>query len=189
MELLLWNQPRLALGSLVDERTIRELPLNGRSYDQLALLQPGVILNSYWLRWHHDLYIWQLANTSAWQASVRVDNSFLLDGTDINDQGNGTPGGASGTNLGVDTIREFKIYTSSFKAEFGHSNGSVTSAITRSGTNSLHGTAFEYIRNNDLDARNYFDAGSSPPPFRRNQFGGVLGGTHQEGQSVLFWRL
>ena len=109
-----------------------------------------------------------------------------MDGTNINDQGNGTPGGASGLNLGVDTILEFKIFTSSFKAEYGHSDGSVVSAVTRSGTNAFHGTAFEYIRNSALDARNFFDAGSSPPSFRRNQFGGVLGGPVKKDKTFFF---
>src|ERR1700757_4963583 len=113
-------------------------------------------------------------------------NSFLLDGTNINDQANGTPGGAAGTNLGVDTIREFKIFTNSFKAEYGHSNGGVITAITRSGTNSLHGTIFEYIRNSALDARNFFDVGSSPPSFKRNQFGGVLGGPIKKDKTFFF---
>ena len=100
---------------------------------------------------------------------------------DINDQTNSTPGGAAGTNLGVDTILEFKIFTNHVKAEYGHSMGSVTTAVTRSGTNTLHGTAFEYIRNHVLDASNFFDVGHTPPPFIRNQFGGVLGGPDQEG--------
>src|SRR5262249_15958465 len=113
-------------------------------------------------------------------------NSFLLDGTNINDQANGTPGGAAGTNLGVDTILEFKIFTNSFKAEYGHSAGSVVSAITRSGTNSLHGTVFEYIRNSALDVRNFFDVGSSPPTFKRNQFGGVLGGPIKKDKTFFF---
>ena len=115
-----------------------------------------------------------------------ISNSFLLDGTDVNDQSNGTPGGAAGTNLGVDTIQEFKIFTNSFKAEFGHSSGSVTTAVTRSGTNSFHGTAFEYLRNSVLDARNYFDPASGPPAFRRNQFGGVLGGPIKKDKTFFF---
>jgi carboxypeptidase family protein/TonB-dependent receptor-like protein len=174
-----------SLGSLVDDRTIRALPLNGRSYDQLALLQPGVILSDPG----------QGSGTPFKSGSGKrfsvggqrpTSNSFLLDGTNINDQANGTPGGAAGTNLGVDTILEFKIFTNSFKAEYGHSDGSVVSAITRSGTNSLHGTAFEYLRNSALDARNFFDVGSSPPSFKRNQFGGVLGGPIKKDKTFFF---
>ena len=144
-----------AMSSLVDDRTIRDLPLNGRSYDQLAMLQPGVV------------------TVGAGQASAAFDfgtgtrfnvngsrayaNTFLLDGTDINDHANGTPGGAAGTNLGVDGVQEFKINTSVSPAEYGRSSGGVIAAVTRSGTNSLHGSAFEFLRNNDLHSLGYFD--------------------------------
>ncbi len=127
-----------AMSSLVDQRTIRDLPLNGRSYDQLALFQPGVV------------------TMGAGQASAAFDfgtgtrfsvtgsrayaNSFLLDGTNINDHANGTPGGAAGQNLGVDGVQEFKINTLVSPAEYGRSSGGVISAVTRSGTNSVHGS-------------------------------------------------
>ena len=173
------------LGSLVDERAIRALPLNGRSYDQLALLQPGVIATSPGGALGATPFTLGSGKRFSVGGQRPVSNSFLLDGTNINDQGNGTPGGAAGTNLGVDTIREFKVFTNSYKAEYGHSNGSITSAVTRSGTNSLHGTAFEYIRNSDLDARNFFDVGSTPA-FRRNQFGGVLGGPIKKDKTFFF---
>ena len=178
-----------AMSALVDERTIRDLPLNGRSYDQLALFQPGVV------------------SMGAGQASAAFDfgtgtrfsvtgsrpyaNSFLLDGTDINDHANGTPGGSAGTNLGVDGIQEFKINTSVSPAEYGRSSGGTISAVTRSGTNSLHGAAFEFLRNNDLDSLGYFDQTShggtgSIAPFRRNQFGGALGGPIKKDQTFFF---
>jgi Carboxypeptidase regulatory-like domain/TonB dependent receptor len=178
-----------ALSSLVDERTIRDLPLNGRSYDQLALFQPGVV------------------TMGAGQASAAFDfgtgtrfsvagsrpyaNTFLLDGTVINDHANGTPGGAAGTNLGVDGVQEFKINTSVSPAEYGRSSGGVVSAITRSGTNGVHGSAFEFIRNNDLDGLGYFDEKShggtgSIAPFRRNQFGGAIGGPIKKDRTFFF---
>ena len=173
-----------SLGSLVDDRTIRQLPLNGRSYDQLALLQPGVIMMG------GGTGRTALSYGTGKRFSVsggRSDtNSFLLDGTDINDQGNGTPGGAAGTNLGVDTIREFKILTNSSSAEYGRSAGAIITAVTKSGTNEFHGSAFEYVRNSRLDARNFFDVGSSPPPFRRNQFGGVWGGPIKKDKTFFF---
>jgi carboxypeptidase family protein/TonB-dependent receptor-like protein len=174
-----------SLGSLVDDRTIRALPLNGRSYDQLALLQPGVILTSPGII-AGSVFLYGTGKRFSVGGQRSGSNSFLLDGTDINDQANGTPGGAAGTNLGVDTIREFKIFTNSFKAEYGHSSGSVVTAVTRSGTNTLHGTAFEYIRNSALDARNFFDVTSSPPSFKRNQFGGVLGGPIKKDKTFIF---
>ena len=174
-----------SLGSLVDDHTMRALPLNGRSYDQLALLQPGVVLTEPGHTGGTSLTFGSGKRFSV-GGQRSYANSFLLDGTNVNDQANGTPGGAAGTNLGVDTILEFKIFTNSFKAEYGHSSGSVISAITRTGTNTLHGTAFEYIRNSALDARNFFDPGTSPPSFKRNQFGGVLGGPIKKDKTFFF---
>ena len=178
-----------AMSSLVDERTIRDLPLNGRSWDNLALLQPGVV------------------SVGAGQGGVAFDfgtgtrfnvngsrayaNSFLLDGTDINDHANGTPGGAAGTNLGVDGVQEFKINTLVSPAEFGRSSGGVISAVTRTGTNELHGAGFEFLRNNALDSLGYFDyanrgGSGSVAPYRRNQFGGALGGPIKKDKTFFF---
>jgi len=180
-----------SLGSLVDDRTIRDLPLNGRSFDQLAFLQPGVIGMGGGTS--QGGFSYGSGRRFSVSGSRSDTNSFLLDGTDINDQANSTPGGASGNNLGVDTIREYKILTNSFSAEYGRSAGSVTSAVTRSGTNTLHGSIFEFIRNSHLDARNFFDLDtahptvrSSPPPFKRNQFGAVLGGPIQKDRTFFF---
>jgi hypothetical protein len=178
-----------AMSSLVDERTIRDLPLNGRSWDNLALLQPGVV------------------SVGAGQGGVAFDfgtgtrfnvngsrayaNSFLLDGTDINDHANGTPGGAAGTNLGVDGVQEFKINTLVSPAEFGRSTGGVISAVTRSGTNDLHGAGFEFLRNNAMDSLGYFDypnrgGSGSVAPYRRNQFGAALGGPIRKDKTFFF---
>ena len=178
-----------AMSSLVDERTIRDLPLNGRSWDNLALLQPGVV------------------SVGAGQGGVAFDfgtgtrfnvngsrayaNSFMLDGTDINDHANGTPGGAAGTNLGVDGVQEFKINTLVSPAEFGRSSGGVISAVTRTGTNDLHGAGFEFLRNNALDSLGYFDyanrgGSGSVAPYRRNQFGAALGGPIKKDKTFFF---
>jgi len=178
-----------AMSSLVDERTIRDLPLNGRSYDQLALFQPGVV------------------TMGAGQASAAFDfgegtrfsvngsrpyaNSFMLDGTDVNDHANGTPGGAAGTNLGVDGILEFKINTLVSPAEFGRSSGGVIAAVTRSGSNSLHGSAFGFLRNSAMDSLGYFDESNhggtdSVAPYRRGQFGGSLGGPIRKDKTFYF---
>jgi Carboxypeptidase regulatory-like domain len=132
-----------SLGSLVDDQTIREFPLNGRSYDQLALIQPGVNLTSPGGQAGIGFTFGTGARFSV-GGQLPNSNLFLLDGTDINDQANGTPGGASGTNLDADTILEFKIFTNLYNAEFGHSTGSVITSVTRSGTNSYHGTVSRY---------------------------------------------
>src|SRR6266699_3090194 len=178
-----------AMSSLVDERTIRDLPLNGRSYDQLALLQPGVVTMGAGLA--GAAFDYGTGTRFSVSGSRSYANSFVLDGTDINDHANGTPGGAAGTNLGVDGILEFKINTSVSPAEYGRSSGGVISAASRSGTNSLHGSAFEFLRNNALDSPGYFDAVShggtgTIAPYRRNQFGGGLGGPIKKDKTFFF---
>ena len=178
-----------AMSALVDERTIRDLPLNGRSYDQLALFQPGVV--SMGSGQASAAFDFGTGTRFSVTGSRPYANSFMLDGTDINDHANGTPGGSAGTNLGVDGIQEFKINTSVSPAEYGRSTGGVISAVTRSGTNGLHGSAFEFLRNNDLDSLGYFDQTNhggtgSIAPFRRNQFGGALGGAIKKDKTFFF---
>src|SRR5215469_5176263 len=178
-----------AMSALVDERTIRDLPLNGRSYDQLALFQPGVV--SMGAGQASAAFDFGTGTRFSVTGSRAYANSFLLDGTDINDHANGTPGGSAGTNLGVDGVQEFKINTSVSPAEYGRSSGGTVSAVTRSGTNGLHGSAFEFLRNNDLDSLGYFDYKShggndSIAPYRRNQFGGALGGPIKKDQTFFF---
>ncbi len=97
-----------------------------------------------------------------------------------------TPGGVSGQLLGVDAVREFNVLTDNYSAEYGKRAGAQVSVITQSGSNTVHGSAFEFIRNNKLDARNFFDQGDNPPPFRRNQFGGALGGPIKKDKLFLF---
>src|SRR6266849_1220135 len=178
-----------AMSSLVDQRTIRDLPLNGRSYDQLALLQPGVVTMGAGQA--SSAFDYGEGTRFSVDGSRAYANSFMLDGTNINDHANGSPGGAAGTNLGVDGIQEFKINTSVSPAEYGRSSGGVISAVTRSGTNSMHGSAFEFLRNNDLDSPAYFDEKAhggtgSPAPYRRNQFGGALGGPIKKDKTFFF---
>src|SRR6266571_3151004 len=170
------------LSSLVDERTIRDLPLNGRSYDKLALLQPGTVIMGAGQAAAFDYGTGQRFSVTG---SRPYANSFMLDGRDINDHANATPGGGAASNLGVEGIREFQIITNQSSAEFGRSTGGVISAVTRSGTNNLHGSAFEFLRNSALDSPGYFDRGVVPP-FRRNQFGGALGGPIQKDKTFFF---
>src|SRR5712692_5765148 len=179
-----------AMSSLVDARTIRDLPLNGRSYDQLALLQPGVV--SMGAGQAPAAFDFGTGARFSVTGSRAYANSFMLDGTDINDHANGTPGGSAGTNLGVDGVQEFKINTSVSPAEYGRSSGGVIAAITRSGTNSLHGSAFEFLRNSALDSLGFFDypdhnkGSGKVAPYRRNQFGGSLGGPIKKDKSFFF---
>src|SRR5215467_2476699 len=178
-----------AMSSLVDERTIRDLPLNGRSWDNLALLQPGVV--SVGAGQGSPAFDFGTGVRFNVNGSRAYANSFLLDGTDINDHANGTPGGAAGTNLGVDGVQEFKINTLVSPAEFGRSSGGTVSAVTKSGTNDLHGAAFEFLRNNALDSPGYFDdvkhgGTGSVAPYRRNQYGGALGGPIKKDKTFFF---
>jgi len=155
-----------ALSDVMDPKAIRELPLNGRDFAQLALLEPGVTPS-------------RRSSDSGGPGTKLVINgnrpsqvSFTLDGSDINDANNNTPGSAAGVLLGVDTLEEFRVNTNSYSAAYGRSAGGVISAITKSGTNQLHGSIFEFVRNSAFDAKNFFDSHANPiPPFRRNQFG------------------
>src|SRR6202162_6243174 len=178
-----------AMSSLVDERTIRDLPLNGRSYDQLALFQPGVVTMG--AGQGSAAFDFGEGSRFSVNGSRGYANSFMLDGTSVNDHANGTPGGAAGTNLGVDGILEFKINTLVSPAEFGRSSGGVIAAVTRSGSNSLHGSAFGFLRNSALDSLGYFDESNhggqdTVAPYRRGQFGGALGGPIKKDKTFYF---
>ena len=162
-----------AVSGLVTDKQIRDLPLNGRSFQQLALLQVGVTSA---LTAGNDVVGGRTPKISVNGARPEVNN-FLLDGTDINNVYNKTPGSVAGVLLGVDAVLEFQVLTNAYSAEFGRSAGAVINAVTRSGTNVVHGSMFEFHRNSKLDAKNFFDPANRPiPDFTRNQFGGVVGG-------------
>ncbi len=161
------------MGGLVDEKKIRDLPLNGRSFDQLIYLQPGVTVAT-----SAGASPNQGRGTKFSVGGARLtSNLFMLDGTDMNDSQNFTPGGAGGQMFGVESIKEFKVITHNAPAEYGRSMGGIINAVSQTGTNTFHGDIFEFLRNSALDAKNYFDNANLPiPPFRRNQFGGSVGG-------------
>ena len=161
-----------SLSAVTGPRSIEQLPLNGRDTTQLALLSPGVTPSR---RINPD------SQGQGRQISIegRRPNQveFLLDGTDVNDAYNNTPGGASGVIPGVDSVAQFRVLTNGYGAEYGRTSGGVIDEITRSGTQQVHGSAFEFVRNSALDAKNYFDPKTLPiPAFSRNQFGGSIGG-------------
>jgi len=172
-----------AVSGLVGEKEIRDLPLNGRSFQQLALLQPGV---NAALAAGNDTVGGRTPKISI-NGARPEQNNFLLDGTDINNVYNKTPGSVAGVLLGVEAVLEFQVLTNAYSAEFGRSAGGVINAVTRSGTNAFHGSAFEFHRNSRLDARNYFDPASKPKPdFTRHQFGATLGGPLQKDRTFFF---
>jgi hypothetical protein len=175
------NTTSAELSYLVSENTIRDLPLNGRNYTDLALLQPGVIAYP-----HRDG-----GSVVAHGLGMSVNgqdprsNVYLLDGTTMNDFTNGPAGSAAGTALGMDTVREFRVETNAYSAEFGRNSGGQINALTKSGTNDFHGTIFEYLRNDNFDARNFFDP-ERKPEFKRNQFGGTIGGPVAKDRTFFF---
>ena len=162
------------VADLVTQTQMRELPLNGRSFTDLTAIQPGVVT---------DMDIPQSTLKGGGRMvmnGARPQQSlYLLDGVEIVDPVNNTPPVSElGQTLGVDTIREFTVLQNNYGAQYGRAIGGVVNAVTRSGTNQIHGSAFEFLRNAKLDAKNFFDrpAPASIPPFKRNQFGGTAGG-------------
>ena len=172
---------------LVDERQVKELPLNGRSYDELLTLNPATINYTGERSGGVGSSNSSVGNMFAVSGRRPQDNIFLMNGIEYTGASliNVTPGGTSGQLLGVDAVREFNVVTDTYGAEYGKRNGAQVSIVTSSGTNKLHGTAFEFLRNSTLDARNYFDQGSIPE-FQRNQFGGSLGGPIRKDKLFLF---
>src|SRR5205809_151451 len=157
------NLTSAALSGLVNDKEIRDLPLNGRSFQQLALLQPGVTAA---LAAGNDVVGGRTPKISI-NGARPEQNNFLLDGTDINNVYNKTPGSVAGVLLGVEAVLEFQVLTNAYSAEFGKSAGGIINAVTRSGGNTPHGSVFEFVRNSAMDSKNYFDPkDKSIPPFR-----------------------
>ncbi len=178
------NTTTALISGLGGERAVKELPLNGRSFDNLITLNPSAI-NYSAMRSAQT----STSNGNAFSVAGRrpVDNLFLLNGVEYTgaSQLAVTPGSASGNLLGIDAVREFNVLTDTYGAEYGKRAGAQVSVVTQSGSNALHGSVFEFLRNSALDARNFFDQGSVPP-FRRNQFGGAAGGPLKKNRLFLF---
>ena len=175
------NTASSELSYLVTSQQIEQIPLNGRNYTDLALLQPGV--NAFPHRDGGSVVAHGLGMSVNGQDPR--SNVYLLDGTLQNDFTNGPAGSAAGTTLGLDTIREFRVEANAYSAEFGRSSGGQISVLSKSGSNRRSGSAFEFHRNEKLDARNYFDVGEKPD-FQRNQFGATLGGPIREDRAFYF---
>ena len=175
-----------SISAVVNSTTVRELPLNGRSWTDLATLQPGVDA----IQTQPSYAAGPDRGKRGFGAQITVDgarpqeNNYRLDGISINDYDNGAPGSVLGGDLGVDAIQEFSVLTSNYSAEYGRTSGGVVNAITRSGTNQFHGGVYEFLRNSALDARNFFDG--TIPPFRRNQFGADGGGPIRKDKIFVF---
>ena len=166
-----------ALGGLVGAQQVSDLPLNGRNFNDLVLLQTGITV-------HKPTSLTSTTATglaySSNGAPIR-SNSIMMDGANIVAGGGINGVSVSGSMLGIEAIREFRVITNSFPAEYGMTMGSQTTVVTKSGTNTIHGSAFEFMRNSSMDARDFFDRQTTPasprlPDFRRNNFGGSVGG-------------
>src|SRR5882724_8367896 len=176
------------ISAVVNATTVRELPLNGRSWTDLAELQPGV--NA--IHTQPDFAAGTDRGNRGFGQQLTISgarpqqNNYRLDGVSLNDYANGAPGSVLGGSLGVDAIQEFSVLTSNYSAEYGKTSGGVVNAITRSGTNQFHGSGYEFVRNSALDTRNFFDDPGSKPPFTRNQFGGTIGGPIFKDKTFFF---
>jgi hypothetical protein len=177
------------ISAVVNATTVRELPLNGRSWTDLAALQPGVdtIQTQPSFATGSDRGNRGFGQQLTISGARPQQNNYRLDGVSLNDYANGAPGSVLGGNLGVDAIQEFSVLTSNYSAEYGKTSGGVVNAITRSGTNAFHGSVYEFIRNSALDAKNFFESGGAPKaPFKRNQFGGAIGGPLDKSRTFFF---
>ena len=176
------NTTMASTSGLVTEEQIKELPLNGRSFDQLLTITPGTV--------NYTSNVGLQGNFFSVVGRRPEENKYTINGIEYlgaNAAGQPSgPYGASGQLLGVDAVREFNVIQHSYGAEYGKRAGGQVTIVTDSGTNQLHGSVFEYVRNSGLDARNYFDQTSNAPPFRRNQFGGSLGGPLKKDKLFLF---
>ena len=186
------NTTTSSLGGLVNEERMSDLPLNGRNFIDLTLLQPGVSQNK------NQGSGGGIAGTyfSANGAPTR-SNYMTIDGAPMVNQLGGSTGSEGGTTLGVDGIKEYRIVTNNFSADYGMTMGSQMIIASKGGSNQFHGDAFEYLRNNSLDSRNYFDTAQTAgknqegvqrrlPPFQRNNFGGSFGGPIRKDKTFFY---
>jgi hypothetical protein len=172
---------------LVDARQVKELPLNGRSYDQLITLNPATVNYTAQRSGSVGTSNSSVGNMFAVSGRRPQDNLYLLNGIEYTGASliNVTPGGTSGQLLGVEAVREFNVITDTYSASYGKRQGAQVSIVTASGTNTLHGSVYEFLRNSFFDARNYFDP-ARIPEFQRNNFGASLGGPIRKDKLFLF---
>jgi hypothetical protein len=175
------------VSGLVSEHQVKDLPLNGRSYDQLLTLNPGVINYTSQRAGGIGTSNSVVGNMFAVSGHRPQENLYLLNGVEFTSASevNNTPGGTSGQLLGVDAVREFAVVKDTYGAEYGKRPGAQINIVTASGSNQLHGNAYEFLRNSALDARNFFDQ-AQIPNFERNEFGGSVGGPAKKDKTFLF---
>src|SRR4030095_1671098 len=168
------------VGEIIDNRKVEDLPLNGRDFAQLARLNPGVAVSGGGGGQQGGE-----GNVSGFSSNGQraTSNNFLVDGVDNNNYF----AGEAAQLPSIDSIQEFEVQTNTFAAEYGRNSGSVVNLVTKSGTNRLHGSAYEFFRNDVLDARNYFNKAQFPKSgLHLNQFGGTLGGPIVKNRTFFF---
>ncbi|HEY7388240.1 MAG TPA: carboxypeptidase-like regulatory domain-containing protein [Bryobacteraceae bacterium] len=187
------DAPLVAVGTsnvsgLVSQQQVKDLPLNGRSYDELLTLNPGVVNFTSEKTGGIGVSNSTVGNNFAVSGNRPQQNLFLLNGVEFTGaaENNMQPGGTSQQLLGVDAVREFNVLTDSYGAEYGKRPGAQVLILTQSGSNTVHGSLYEFLRNNNLDAPNFFDIGSGPPGFERNQFGAALGAPIKRDKTFAF---
>ena len=175
------------ISGLIGEKEVKELPLNGRSYDLLLTLNPGIVNFTGEKTGGIGVSNSTTGNNFSVSGNRPQQNLFLLNGVEFTGaaENNMQPGGPSENLMGVEAVREFNVLRDSYGAEYGKRPGAQVTIVAQSGTNQVHGSVYEFLRNNALDAPNYFDQGSVPP-FQRNQFGAALGGPIQKNKTFLF---
>jgi hypothetical protein len=183
------NLANATISGVVEQRTVQELPLNGRSWTDLATLQPGVHASQDQPPiTAGDRVKRGLGLELTISGGRPQQNNYLLDGVNINDYANAGPGSVLGGNLGTDAVQEFSILTTNYSAEYGRTSGGVITATTKPGTNQIHGGAYEFLRNSALDAASVIDKEQNVPkaPLRQNQFGASLGGPIKKDNTFIF---
>src|SRR5437870_360011 len=175
-----------AVSAYVEAKQINDLPLNGRNFTDLVALVPGVATGSQIGNAGTGIpnLLYGVESNFSVSGARAEGQAYLLDSTNIQGFWNhGSGSGVMGTTLGIEAIAEFSVLTNTYRAQFG-GNGAVVNAVSKSGTNNLHGSAYEFLRNSALDAREFFD--SVKPPFRQNQFGASLGGPIKKDKLFFF---
>jgi len=180
------NTSSSALGAVVNAAAVADLPLNGRNYIDLTFLQPGIVKQETTTAGGTFVGSWFSSNGMPLRS-----NTYMIDGAVMQNVLGGTTSSIANNTLGIEGIREWRVVANNFSAEYGLTMGSQMEIVTKSGTNSYHGTLFEYFRNSALDARNFFDyqTVATPgrlPPFRRNNFGGSVGGPIMKDKLFFF---
>ena len=175
------------ISGLVGQAQMRDLPLNGRSYDELLTLNPGIVNFTAEKTGGIGVSNSTVGNNFAVSGNRPQQNLFMLNGVEFTGaaENNMQPGGTSQQLLGVDAVREFNVLRDTYGAEYGKRPGAQVLIVTQGGSNELHGSVYEFVRNNAFDARNYFDR-SAAPPYQRNQLGAALGGPLQKDRTFLF---